>query len=110
MLAQDVTFTADGGGKVPSVRQPVHGRALVAKLLLGLARTGQRAVHAAPEELRIDVDDVNGEPALLLWVRARLDTIFIYDHRRPDHRDPRDPEPGQAGLHRAPAAGSRRSG
>jgi RNA polymerase sigma-70 factor (ECF subfamily) len=78
MLAHDVTFTADGGGKVPSARQPVHGREVVAKLLVGIARNGPRAVHAVPEELRIGVDDVNGEPALLLWVRERLDTIFVY--------------------------------
>jgi RNA polymerase sigma-70 factor (ECF subfamily) len=78
MLAHDVTFTADSGGKAPSVRQPVHGRELVAKLLIGIARNGPRAVHAVSEELRIVHADVNGEPALLLWVRERLDTIFVY--------------------------------
>ncbi len=78
MLAQDVTFTADGGGKVPSVRQPLHGSDTVAKLLVGLARNLERALHAAFAELRFAMADINSEPAVLLWVRERLDTVFVY--------------------------------
>ncbi|HJZ48705.1 MAG TPA: RNA polymerase sigma-70 factor [Roseiflexaceae bacterium] len=78
MLAQDVTITADSGGKVPSARKPLHGREMVANLLIGLARNGPRAVHAGWEDIRIGMADVNGEPALLLWVRERLDTLFVF--------------------------------
>jgi RNA polymerase sigma-70 factor, ECF subfamily len=78
MLAQDVTFTADGGGKVPSARQPVHGRDAVAKLLIGLARNVEQALHVTFAELRFALADVNGEAALLLWVREHLDTVFVY--------------------------------
>jgi RNA polymerase sigma-70 factor, ECF subfamily len=77
MLAQDVTFTADGGGKVSAARQPVHGRDAVARLLVGIAQKGMRTLQITPEELRIEIADVNGEPGLLLWVRERLDVIFV---------------------------------
>jgi RNA polymerase sigma-70 factor (ECF subfamily) len=78
MLAQDVTFTADGGGKVPSARRPVHGRDGVAKLLVGLARGVERALHITFSDLRFDITEVNGEPAVLLWVQEHLDTVFVY--------------------------------
>src|SRR5262245_5486398 len=78
MLAQDVTITADSGGKVPSARKPLHGREMVANLLIGFARNGPRAVHVGWEDIRIGMADVNGEPALLLWVRERLDTLFVF--------------------------------
>ncbi|MFC9895395.1 RNA polymerase sigma factor SigJ [Nocardia sp. NPDC127579] len=35
VLDSKVSLTADGGGKVPAIRKPVHGAELVAKLLLG---------------------------------------------------------------------------
>ena len=77
VLAQDVKYIADGGGKVAAARQPVHGRALVTKLLIKLAENATRAVQAAEHELRLNVAEVNGEPAVLFWVRDRLDTVFV---------------------------------
>jgi RNA polymerase sigma-70 factor, ECF subfamily len=78
MLARDAIFTADGGGKVPSARRPVHGRDAVAKIVVGLARNAERALHIALADLRFDITEVNGEPALLLWVREHLETVFVY--------------------------------
>src|SRR5262249_40700402 len=78
MLAQDATFTADGGGKVPAVRRPVQGRDAVAKVLIGLARNVERALHTAFTNLRFESAEVNAETALLLWVDERLDTVFVY--------------------------------
>jgi len=78
MLAQDVTFTADGGGKVQAARQPVRGRDTVAKLLLGLARKAPQTVGLPAEALQLSVAEVNGEPAVLFWAGARLDTVFVY--------------------------------
>jgi RNA polymerase sigma-70 factor (ECF subfamily) len=78
VLAQDVSFIADGGGKVAAARQPVHGRELVIKLLIKLAENAPRAVHAAEHELRLIAAEVNGEPAVLFWVRDRLDTVFSF--------------------------------
>ncbi|MEU4649128.1 RNA polymerase sigma factor SigJ [Nocardia fluminea] len=35
VLDENVVLTADGGGKVPAIRQPVRGAELIAKMLLG---------------------------------------------------------------------------
>ncbi len=78
MLAQDAVFTADGGGKVPAVRRPVHGREAVAKVVIGLARNVERALHTTFANLRFESAEVNGETALLLWVDEYLDTVFVY--------------------------------
>jgi RNA polymerase sigma-70 factor (ECF subfamily) len=78
MLAQDATFWGDGGGKAPSALRPIHGGDAVAKLLIGLARNIERTLNTAFADLRFDLADVNGEAAVLLWVRERLDTVFVY--------------------------------
>lgn len=60
VLAEDVAFYADAGGKATAVRRPVRGATEVARFVLGLARLGER--------LNATVDSVlaNGEPALRL--------------------------------------------
>jgi RNA polymerase sigma-70 factor (ECF subfamily) len=77
-LAQDVSFVADGGGKAAAARQPVQGREPVAKLLISLAANAPRIMQAAEHDLRWSVAQVNGEPAMMFWVRDRLDTVFIF--------------------------------
>jgi RNA polymerase sigma-70 factor (ECF subfamily) len=77
LLAQDVTFTADGGGKAAAARQPVHGREPVLRLLIGFAKNGGRALQAHESALRTTVAPVNNEPAVLVWVRDQLDTVFV---------------------------------
>ena len=56
LLAEDVTFYGDGGGKAPAVRKPVVGRVQVARFLLGLVR------QARHNRLRIEQLSVNGQP------------------------------------------------
>jgi RNA polymerase sigma-70 factor, ECF subfamily len=61
LLTEDVVFYGDGGGKVTAVRQPITGRDAVKRfLLLGIYRL-------LPPGVEIDVAEVNGSPALLLW-------------------------------------------
>jgi RNA polymerase sigma-70 factor (ECF subfamily) len=61
MLTEDVVFYGDGGGKVTALKQPISGRDAVKRfLLLGIHR-------ALPPGVQIDVAEVNGSPAILLW-------------------------------------------
>jgi RNA polymerase sigma-70 factor (ECF subfamily) len=78
MLASDVTFTADGGGKVPSVNKPVLGRDKVIRLFLGLGRSLSRLAQALGGDLRFDIVEVNGEPATLVWIGERLEVVYIF--------------------------------
>lgn len=58
VLADDVVFYADGGGRAPAVRQPLHGPVAVARFIVGLVRRG------ASLHVRTERTNVNGEAAL----------------------------------------------
>jgi RNA polymerase sigma-70 factor, ECF subfamily len=64
LLAPDVVFYGDGGGKVRgAIPQPVFGRDRVARLLLGFARTGEEL------GLRVHFAEVNGQPGFVVLTR-----------------------------------------
>jgi RNA polymerase sigma-70 factor (TIGR02957 family) len=75
LLAADVTFVADGGGKVVAARRPLQGRDSVLKLLVGLYQSG--AATGVLSQASVDVVDVNSEPALVLRVGGELDAVFV---------------------------------
>jgi RNA polymerase sigma-70 factor (ECF subfamily) len=61
VLDSAVSLTADGGGKVPAIRRPVHGAELVAKLLLGWYHAPSAAGAWGRAVL------VNGRPGLVVF-------------------------------------------
>jgi RNA polymerase sigma-70 factor, ECF subfamily len=75
LLAEDVGFWSDGGGKAFAARRPLAGRPMVVKFLAGLHRSAARA-RAMPVVTRSMVD-VNAEPALLVRLGDRLDSVFV---------------------------------
>src|SRR5262249_40670480 len=78
LLADDVGLWSDGGGKVSAARRPVLGRDHVVNLLVGIRRTA-RSLNVDIDHVRLDVVDVNGEPALALHVHDRIDTIYAFE-------------------------------
>jgi RNA polymerase sigma-70 factor (TIGR02957 family) len=68
VLAPDVVMAADGGGRVPAIREPAHGAERVAGLLSGFARV----THGA----EIRVVWLNGAPAMRIDVEGELDTLI----------------------------------
>jgi RNA polymerase sigma-70 factor (ECF subfamily) len=76
VLAEDIGFWSDGGGKVLAARRPIFGRDQVVGLLLGFRRTAP-AVGVALESVTLDIVEVNGEPAVLLRVAGRLDGVYV---------------------------------
>ncbi|HYD80901.1 MAG TPA: RNA polymerase sigma factor SigJ [Paucimonas sp.] len=60
VLAQDATFTSDGGGRVAAVPLPVIGRDKVAKLIIGFAR------QYDPRECRVRRARMNGLEGFVL--------------------------------------------
>jgi RNA polymerase sigma-70 factor (TIGR02957 family) len=75
LLAHDVVFHGDGGGKAPAAARAVHGRARVARLLIGglraLARFGGFTTRR---------EEVNGQPGALFFGReGRLISVTILD-------------------------------
>jgi RNA polymerase sigma-70 factor (TIGR02957 family) len=75
LLAHDIVLTGDGGGKVPALGHPVHGRTRVAQVLLSWARLGARVPGASIEPV-----EINGDPgALLLDADRRLVGVWALD-------------------------------
>jgi RNA polymerase sigma-70 factor, ECF subfamily len=76
LLARDVGMWSDGGGKASAARRPLIGRDEVLNFLLGLHRTAQASTVMRDVSLRIEV--VNSEPALVVRVGPRLESIFVF--------------------------------
>jgi RNA polymerase sigma-70 factor (ECF subfamily) len=76
ILAQDVGMWSDGGGKASAARRPLAGRDEVVNFLVGLYRVAQTTGQASDVSLRIE--DVNFEPALVVRVGQRLESIFVF--------------------------------
>jgi RNA polymerase sigma-70 factor (ECF subfamily) len=75
LLAADVTFVSDGGGKVAAARRPMAGRDEVLRFLVGLHRTAHATGLSA--KLTGQVAEVNAEPALVVRIDGQLDGVFV---------------------------------
>src|SRR5438874_10230103 len=66
LLAEDVTLWVDSGGKVKgAATRPIHGRDAVARFSLGTRRF-------LPEGARVEMAEVNGQPALIFRTDDRV--------------------------------------
>jgi RNA polymerase sigma-70 factor, ECF subfamily len=77
ILAEDVGFWSDGGGKTLAARRPVFGREHVAGMLAGFHRRAP-SIGVDLRTVSLDVADVNGEPAMLMRVAGRLDSVYAF--------------------------------
>jgi RNA polymerase sigma-70 factor (TIGR02957 family) len=74
LLAPDVVFYGDGGGKAQAVRDPLHGQVRVARFLTGLFRRGRQ------ENVRVTLAWVNGQPGAVAYDAAdRVISVFALD-------------------------------
>ncbi len=74
LLAHDVVFRGDGGGKAPAAAHAIHGRARVARLLIAGLRALSRVGFTTRRE------EVNGQPGALFFDReGRLISVAILD-------------------------------
>ena len=74
MLAPDVVWTADSGGKASAARRPVVGADKVARTVIGLLRQG-----AQMPDVRVDMGVCNSAPAVLLYSADRLEGVFTVE-------------------------------
>lgn len=72
LLAPDVTFTSDGGGRVLAAGRPIVGASDVVRVVLSLARKYGRGTTMRMGRL-------NGRPALLTYDGDRLTTATMLD-------------------------------
>jgi RNA polymerase sigma-70 factor, ECF subfamily len=71
LLAPDVVWTADGGGKASAARRPVVGAQKVAAAVIGLVRRAMRI-----PDVRVETVVCNSAPALLLYRADQLEGVF----------------------------------
>ncbi|MFC8900996.1 RNA polymerase sigma-70 factor [Streptomyces cinereoruber] len=74
LLAEDVVWWSDGGGRVSAARRPVVGREAVLRFLAGVARRTEEGTEAALAE-------VNGAPALVSRLRGTLLAVTTFEVR-----------------------------
>ncbi|HUB58170.1 MAG TPA: RNA polymerase sigma-70 factor [Mycobacterium sp.] len=74
MLAPDVVWTADSGGKVSAARRPVIGAEKVARAVVGLVG---RAIQLP--DVRVEAVICNAAPALLFYQGDRLEGVFTVE-------------------------------
>ena len=65
IMAEDVSWTADGGGKTPATSRVVRGADRVARMLLGWERKGRGLVTHR-------MGEVNGEPAIISLLEGKV--------------------------------------
>jgi RNA polymerase sigma-70 factor, ECF subfamily len=77
ILAEDVGFWSDGGGKRLAARRPVFGRDHVAHMLAGFRRS---ATFSGIDlgTVTLDIAEVNGEPAMVMRLGGRLDSVYAF--------------------------------
>jgi RNA polymerase sigma-70 factor (TIGR02957 family) len=90
LLADDVAFYGDGGGKAPAILEPAHGSIRVARLVAGIARQARQAGG------RFEPTEVNGQPgARLVTPDGRLASVLeltIVDGRIHELRNVLNPD------------------
>ena len=74
MLAPDVVWTADGGGKASAARRPVVGAEKVAAAVIGIVRIGKRIPNA-----RMELVVCNSAPAVLVYRAEQLEGVFTVE-------------------------------
>jgi RNA polymerase sigma-70 factor, ECF subfamily len=74
MLAPDVVWTADSGGKASAARRPVIGAEKVARAVVGLVGRGLQL-----RDLRIETVVCNAAPAVLLYRADQLEGVFTVE-------------------------------
>jgi len=74
MLAPDVVWTADSGGKASAARRPVIGADKVARALVGLVNKGMQVPDA-----RVELVTCNAAPAIAIYVADYLEGVFTVE-------------------------------
>jgi RNA polymerase sigma-70 factor (ECF subfamily) len=76
LLAHDVVLRADSGGKAPAIKRALHGRARVARTLIGGLRAGTARFGGFTSRR----EEVNGQPGALFFDReGKLASVVILD-------------------------------
>jgi RNA polymerase sigma-70 factor, ECF subfamily len=72
LLAKDVTFYSDGGGKVIAAIKPIHGNVKVARMLSAIRRKWlANAVYR--------LVDINGQPGIIQYLDGNIHSVITFE-------------------------------
>jgi len=74
MLAPDVTWTADSGGKATAARRPVVGAEKVAAIMIRLFRFAERMPN-----VHVEMVTCNSAPAVVVYSGDHLEGVFLVE-------------------------------
>lgn len=77
MLAEDVVVFSDGGGQSSAAIHPIRTRPTVLAYLVGISRKLLHAPVAPQHAVRM----INGQPALVIMLAGKVDTLVLFDFR-----------------------------
>ncbi|WP_175439180.1 RNA polymerase sigma-70 factor [Streptomyces vilmorinianum] len=72
LLAQDITWWSDGGGRVTAARRPIIGREKVMRFLVGSAQR-------SPGAWTLTLAEVNGAPALIAHTAEQITSVATFE-------------------------------
>jgi RNA polymerase sigma-70 factor, ECF subfamily len=72
LLAKDVTFWSDGGGKVVAALKPLHGAMKVARFLLAVQCKWLSSA-------RSDLTEMNGQPGIIIHVGSEIHCAIAFE-------------------------------
>lgn len=72
MLAEDVVFYSDGGGKVTAAPKPIKGSKKISRFMLGIQK------HVTTE-VYFDIRKVNGGPGLVAYMGGKLHGVWSFN-------------------------------
>ncbi|WP_205849226.1 RNA polymerase sigma factor SigJ [Natronospirillum operosum] len=72
LMAEEVCWVADGGGKAQAASQPVHGIRAATRMAMGLARSWRGRWH-------VTLVPVNGQPGAILWVDGEVRSVTVLE-------------------------------
>ena len=77
LLAEDVTFWGDGGGKVKgAAKRPITGQVAVTRFFL---QTGNVFRRSLPKDARVEMAEVNRQSALIIRSSERAFSVLTIE-------------------------------
>ncbi len=71
LLSENVTLYSDGGGIVRAAIRPIVTLQNVSAFIFGILKK-------APEDFRVEVKNVNGQPAIIIYLNGQLNNITSF--------------------------------
>jgi RNA polymerase sigma-70 factor (ECF subfamily) len=71
LLTEQAILYSDGGGEVTAARKPIYGSDKISRFLQGISKE-------PPSSIRVDIQKVNRQPALIVEIEGKIHSIWSF--------------------------------